>query len=200
MNAWENMMVRVSALRNEADVKYKEAYESRMEAISVELAEYNGGVRPTISSAGFHAPFDGYIFNNGVRHSRYKRGEFYPKPFGEEDLWEMAGYARKVKLKKLMLAEGDMIRGWVETAAASAYPDELRTTKKYVGLRTRIIKPFDPLIEYAESGVQDKLSALSRRIPALHAEVGKAQRRFHKAQRDVNDMYNALHSGGYTYE
>lgn len=57
------------------------AYRTRCAKIAADL---NHDVEPTVSSAGLHAPFDGYEWETEYRHGTYLKGQFLPWPEPED--------------------------------------------------------------------------------------------------------------------
>lgn len=57
------------------------AYRTRCAKIAADL---NQDVEPTVSSAGLHAPFDGYEWETEHRHGEYLKGQFLPWPEPED--------------------------------------------------------------------------------------------------------------------
>ena len=59
------------------------AYQTRLARVA---AVRNDGIEPTISSAGFHAPIEGYVWVTDSGESEYLKGQFLPSPDGEDTI------------------------------------------------------------------------------------------------------------------
>jgi len=63
------------------------AYQTRISRVA---AERNDGIEPTLSSAGFHAPIEGYVWETDKGTNVYLKGQFLPLP--ESDDYENLKY------------------------------------------------------------------------------------------------------------
>ena len=72
------------------------AYRTRCAKIAADL---NHDVEPTVSSAGLHAPFDGYEWETEYRSGEYLKGQFLPWPEPED--WKgikLGGFTDETKI------------------------------------------------------------------------------------------------------
>lgn len=90
------------------ETRWEALYEKQISGI----AEKNQNLRPIISSAGLHAPIDGYLGNNGLE---YLKGQFIPIDEIAPDSWREYSYRESTSRFKFpleMLEElTEMFRG-----------------------------------------------------------------------------------------
>lgn len=90
-------------LKNAIDAAFEVKSQRRRERLNQaqrEAAERNNGAPPTEDRDGrWHAPFDGYYYNDGQREGEYLAGEYLPIPEDEDDLPRGGGRGPDSRIK-----------------------------------------------------------------------------------------------------
>tara|TARA_Y100000114_G_scaffold143590_1_gene151293 strand:+ start:2687 stop:3508 length:822 start_codon:yes stop_codon:yes gene_type:complete len=79
------------------------AYRTRVARVA---AERNDGIEPNQSSAGFHAPFDGYIWDTWTKGGVYLKGQFLPMEADEETV-KLGAFSEDRKIENVPVDRAD---------------------------------------------------------------------------------------------